>query len=172
MRQHLAVGVLCLLVCASAFAQRTHIDYDHNADFAAFHTYGWEPSPEPGKGEWNQRIIDAVDKQLQAKGLIKVDSNPDMWVIYSRTVKEQVAAFKGGYVPGPGWGTGFAGVPAEATTFEQGTLVVELGDPKTKQILWRGSVSKTLTDNDNKNLKNLDNAVGKLFHDYPPKEKK
>ena len=57
-------------------------------------------------------------------------------------------------------------------SFEEGTLVVELGCPKTKQVVWRGMVTKTLSDNDNKNLKNLDNAVAKLFDDYPPKEKK
>ncbi len=172
MKQILAIGFLCLSVCASALAQRTHVEYDHNSDFAAFHTYGWQPSPEPGKGVWNQRIIDAIDEQLRAKGLTKVDSNPDVWIIYSRSLQQDRSALSGGYVPGPGWGTGFAGVPGEPMTFEKGTLVVELGNAKTKQMLWRGSVSRTLSDNDNKNLKGLDKSVAKLFDDYPPKEKK
>ena len=171
MKQFLAIGFLCLCVCASAFAQRTRIEYDHNEDFAAFHTYGWQPSPEPGKGVWNQHIIDAVDKQLQAKGLTKVDSNPDVWVVYSRSIHQDRSALSGGYVVGGGE-AGFAGVPAEPTTFKEGTLVVELGNPKTKQVLWRGSVTNTLSDNSNKNLKGLDKAVAKLFGDYPPKNKK
>ena len=172
MKQVLAIGVLCLSVCASALAQHTHIDYDHSADFSAFHTYGWQPSPEPGKGEWNQRIVEAVDKQLQAKGLTKADSNPDVWVIYSRRVQQDRSALSGGYVAGSGWGSSFPAVPGEPETFEEGTLVVELGDARTKQMLWRGSVTRTLSDNDNKNLKGLDKAVAKLFDDYPPKGKK
>lgn len=171
MTRALAVAVLCLMVCTFALAQHTRIDYDHSADFAAFHTYDWQPSPEPAKGDWNQRIVDAVDKQLQAKGLTKVNSNPDLLVVYSRSIREDRTAFSGGFVF-IGGETGTAAVPGEPTYFEEGTLVVELGVPKTKQVIWRGSVTRTLNDNDNKNLKGLDKAVAKLFDDYPPKQKK
>jgi hypothetical protein len=173
MKQFLAVGVLCLSICTSALAQRAHIEFDHHADFSAFHTYGWQPSPEPGQGVWNQRIIEEIDRQLQAKGLTKVDSNPDLWVIYCRSVQKDRTAFPGGeYAVAPNWGAASLDLPPTEATFEEGTLVVELGNPKTKQVVWRGSVTRTLNDNDNKNLKGLDKAVAKLFDGYPPKERK
>ncbi len=173
MRRVLIIAVLCLSVCTFALAQRTHIAWDHNADFAGFHTYAWQPSPSPAKGDWNQAIVEEIDKQLQAKGLTKVDSNPDLWVVYTRSIKkDESSVLGGGYVIGPGWGSGEAGIPPTSTTFEEGTLVVELADPKTKQVLWRGAVSNTISDNSNKNLKNLDKSVAKLFEKYPPKSAK
>ena len=47
--------------------------------------------------------------------------------------------------------------------------MLELADAKDKQVLWRGSATDTVTDNSNKNIKNLDKAVAKLFKGYPPK---
>jgi hypothetical protein len=165
-----AVVVLCLAVGTSAFAQHVRTAWDRSADFAAFHTYAWQPSPQPAKGDWNQAIIDAIDKQLQAKGLTKVDTDPDVAVVYSRSIdKESTQGLSGGYVIPPDGDVGGPGIPAIARSWEEGTLVVELGNPKTKQVLWRASASKTLSDNNNKNLKSLDKAVAKLFKDYPPK---
>ncbi|MGA7460477.1 MAG: DUF4136 domain-containing protein, partial [Candidatus Korobacteraceae bacterium] len=80
-RQVLAVGVLWLWLSGFAFAQKTHINFDKSTNFASYKTYMWEKSPNPAQGDWDQRVIADVDKQLQAKGLTKVDSNPDLWVV-------------------------------------------------------------------------------------------
>ena len=167
-----AVVVLCLAVGTSAFAQHVRTAWDRSADFATLHTYAWQASPQPAKGDWNQAIIDAIDKQLQAKGLTRVDADPDVAVVYSRSIaKQSTSGLAGGYIIPPNGDNGGPGIPAIARSWEEGTLVVELGNPKTKQVLWRGSISKTLSDNNNKNLKNLDKAVAKLFKEYPPKSK-
>ena len=133
----------------------------------------WETSPHPANGLWDPRITDAVDKQLQAKGLTKVDSNPDIWVVYSNSIHDQKSVVGSGYGFGPGWGWGGWGAPVTYNTYvtKLGTLVVELADAKDKELLWRGSVTNTITDNSNKNINNLDKAVAKLFQDYPPKGK-
>jgi hypothetical protein len=171
----LAASFLCLMVSTLAFAQKVSIDADRAANFASYHTYMWEPSPNPAHGLWNQRIIDLVDKQLQAKGLTKVDTNPDLWVVYSNSIKDEKSVAGVGYGLGPTWGWGNSGANAAVNNtfvFKVGTLVVELADTKDKQLLWRGSVSDTINDNTNKNIKNLDKAVAKLFKGYPPKQKK
>jgi len=171
----LAVGVLWLFVSTLAFAQKVKIDADRSANFASYHTYMWEASPNPAHGLWNQRIVDAVDKQLQAKGLTKVGSNPDMWVVYSNSIKDEKSVAGAGYGLGPTWGWGNSGAnPAVQNTFvfKVGTLVVELADTKDKQLLWRGMVSDTINDNTDKNINNLDKAVAKMFKGYPPKQKK
>jgi len=168
------VAVLFLLSSTLALAQKTSVDYDRTANFANYHTYMWENSPNPAKGAWNQRIIDAIDKQLQAKGLTKVNANPDVWVVYSNSIRTEKQVVGVGYGLGPAWGSDNGMAPAFHNTFitQVGTLVVELADTKDKQLLWRGSVSNTIYDNTNKNIKNLDKAVAKLFKGYPPKEKK
>jgi hypothetical protein len=173
MKQASSTVILCLTVWTSAFAQHVRTEWDHSADFAAFHTYAWQASPDPAKGAWNQTIMDAIDKQLQAKGLTKVDSDPDVAVVYSRSIqKDSTSGLSGGYIIPPNLDTGGPGIPAIARSWEEGTLVVELDNPKTKQVVWRGSASKTLSDNENKNVKNLDKAVAKLFRKYPPGSKK
>jgi hypothetical protein len=61
----------------------------------------------------------------------------------------------------------------DATTTEQdykeGTLVLDLYDAKTKQLIWRGSAEDTLSDKAEKNEKNLDKAMQKLLKNFPPK---
>jgi Domain of unknown function (DUF4136) len=49
-----------------------------------------------------------------------------------------------------------------------GTLVVDLYDTKTKQLIWRGSAEDTLSDKATKNEKNLDKGVAKMFKAFPP----
>jgi hypothetical protein len=69
-----------------------------------------------------------------------------------------------------GWRPG--GSMGEATVseqdFKEGTLVVNMYDAKTKQILWHGAVEGTLSDKADKNEKNLNKAVAKMFKNFPP----
>ncbi len=174
-RRVFAAIVLSVMFSTVAFAQKTNIDWDRSANFSNYHTYMWEKSPHPAKGFWDQRIVDAVDKQLQAKGLTKVDANPDMWVVYSNSIHDQKEVIGTGYGFGPSWGWGYWG-PGNVTyntyVTKQGTLVVELAHAKdNKVLLWRGSVTNTISDNSNKNINNLDKAVAKLFQNFPPKQK-
>ena len=176
MKRILALVVLSLVVSCAAVAQKVNVDWDREANFSMYHTYMWQQSPHPAKGFWDQRITDAVDKQLQAKGLTKVDSNPDVWVVYSNSIHDQKETVGTGYNMGPYWGWGWWGGPTTTTyntyVTKIGTLVVELSDAKQHELLWRGSATDTISDNSNKNIKTLDNAVNKLFKNYPPKEKK
>ena len=63
---------------------------------------------------------------------------------------------------------GFGDATTTTETYKVGTLVVDLFDSKTKQLLWRGSSSDTLSNNSNKNIKSLDNGVQKMFKQFPP----
>ena len=175
-RRVFAGVVLAVLLSTAAFAQKINIDWDRTANFSNFHTYAWEPSPHPAKNFWNDRIIDAIDKQLQSKGLSKVESNPDLWVVYSNTIHDQKQVVGTGYNMGPGWGWGWWGGPSSVTyntyVTKQGTLVVDIADAKDKDLLWRGSATDTISDNSNKNINTLNKAVDKLFKNFPPQEKK
>src|SRR5271166_4835641 len=138
MKRIFALVVLGLLASSAAVAQTTNIDWDRQANFSLYHTYMWQPSPHPAKGFWDQRIVDAVDQQLQAKGLTKVDSNPDLWVVYSNSIHEQKELVGTGYNYGPYWGWGGWGAAAvyNSGVTKQGTLVVEISDVKQKDLLW------------------------------------
>jgi hypothetical protein len=163
----------CFLVSASVLAQKTNVDWDRSTDFSQFHTYAWQPSPNPAKGLWDQRVIDGINQQLQAKGLTQVQSNPDLWVVYTSHIKDQKEVVGTGYGIGPGWGWGWWGGPVTTTyqtyIYREGTLVVELANAKSHELEWRGSVTDTIKDNSNKNINQLNKGIAKLFKNYPPK---
>ena len=41
-------------------------------------------------------------------------------------------------------------------------------DAKTKQLIWRGSAEGTVSNKAEKNEKNLDKGVAKMFKKFPP----
>jgi hypothetical protein len=57
-----------------------------------------------------------------------------------------------------------------SSTIDIGKLVIGLFDPATKQLIWRGSASKTLDikKDPEKNYRTLEKAMAKLFKNYPP----
>jgi hypothetical protein len=54
-------------------------------------------------------------------------------------------------------------------TYVVGTLVVDLFDTRTKQVIFRGWATDALSDNPKKETKKLEKDIEKLFKDFPPK---
>jgi|SRR5271166_5343563 len=120
----------------------------------------------------DQDIRRAVDEQLAQKGLTKVEKNADLQVIYHAAIHQEV----GVNLSGSGWGgRGLGGwldgsIQGQSSTIPIGTLVVDLYDPARKQLIWRGDATKgiDLKKDPDKNYKNLQKAMAKLFKNYPP----
>ena len=60
---------------------------------------------------------------------------------------------------------------ATSSTIDVGSLVLDMYDPTTKQLVWTGTATKTInpSGNQQKNEKNLDKAMEKLLKKFPPK---
>jgi hypothetical protein len=56
-------------------------------------------------------------------------------------------------------------------TYTVGTLVVDLFDARTMQLIWRGVGTETLSDKPEKDTQKLNKTVEKMFKDFPPKSK-
>lgn len=154
----------------AGYSQTVSVDWDHSAgNFSQFKTYAWvkptRPTPNP---LMDQRIVAAIDSQLAAKGLKKVDDSPDVLVTYGAGISQQTQAVATG-TGGWRWGGGMATVNQYVTNV--GTLVVDIDDGKTKQLLWRGAAKDTLSDKPDKNSQKIDKAVTKMFQKYPPSGK-
>jgi len=153
-------------------AQDTRTNAMPGTDFSKYHTYKWVAIQ--GASHPNQ-IVDAeikqsVDAQLTTKGLTKTDGDKaDLYVGYQTAVDQQKQW--NGYGTGGGWRWGGGMATATSSTIDIGTLVVDLYDPATKQLVWSGRATKTIdpSSNQQKNEKNLDKAMAKLFKNYPPK---
>src|ERR1700686_1041359 len=177
MRSFRSTAVCILFISAvmgAAFAQHVKTDFDHQANFSQYKTYSWEQIT-PANSLWDARIKSAVDAQLAAKGWTQVDSGGDVAIVAIKTTQTQrsLQTFYDGMGGGWRW-RGFGGM-GEATTTEQdykeGTLLLDMYDAKTKQLIWRGSAEDTLSNKEETNEKNLNKGVAKMFKKFPPRAK-
>lgn len=176
MRMKTLVPMLGLaLASTTASAQKVTYDYDKATDFTKVRTYAWVHSRAEVQDELNhKRIVDAVDAQLSAKGLTRVQEGgmADVLVAYGagfdRSLEINGSSSDWGGPLYRGNRTGSARTQEIVT----GTLVIAMADPETKSVVWRGVASKDLDENASpeKRDKNINKAMGKLFEHYPPKK--
>src|SRR5215471_6058115 len=163
---------VALMACIVAQGQDVRYNFMPGTDFSKCHTYKWvaiEGASHPNQ-IMDAEIKQAVDSQLAAKGLTKTDSEKaDLYVGYQIAVDQERQW--------NAWGTGrgFGGGMGSATssTISIGTLVLDMYDPGTKQLVWTGNATKTMdpSSNQEKNMKSLNKAMEKLLKNYPPKQK-
>lgn len=167
-----------LLLAACAYGQDVHYNYDRSANFAAYKTYQWVEIPG---GSVPDRLIDqaikqAADEQLAQKGLIKVAEYPDLYIGYQVVInlEKSVDLYSTGIGPGGWGGWGDRSVHGQTSTVPVGILLMDLYDVAKKQLVWRGDAIKTidLKEDPDKNYKNLQKVIAKLFRNYPPKASK
>ena len=168
-RSILASAGIALLFATASFAQQVKTDYDRSTDFNQYKTYSWE-KVQTEDPLWVGRIKEAVNAALAAKGLTPVESGGDIAIVAMEMTKNQrtLNTFYDGFGGGWRWGGGFGNATTTVDNYKVGTLVVDLFDAKTKNVVWRGSSSDTLSDKSDKNIKNLDKGVQKMFEHYPP----
>ena len=164
---------MMLLFAGKSSAQQVKTDYDRGVNFGQYKTYSWEGVKTKDVLDVD-RIKAAVNAALAAKGWTLVDSGGDVSVIAIEMAHDQqtLNTFYDRFGGGWGWRRFGGGDFGEATTttesYKVGTLVVDLFNAKTKQLIWRGASSDTLSNNSDKNIKNLDKGVEKMFKNFPP----
>jgi hypothetical protein len=162
---------MMLLFAGKLSAGDVKTDYDRNANFSQYKTYSWQQVKTKNLLDVD-RIKSSVNAALAAKGWTQVDSGGDVSVVAIEITRNQqtLNTFYDGFGGGWRW-RGFGGMGEATTTTETykvGTLVVDLFDAKTKELVWRGSSSDTLSNNSEKNIKNMDKDVEKMFKNFPP----
>jgi hypothetical protein len=164
---------LMLLFAGNASAQQVKTDYDRSTNFAQYKSYSWEHVKTQDPLDVD-RIKSAVNAALAAKGWTQVDSGGDVSIVALEMTRDQqtLNTFYDGLGGGWGWrrfgGGGFGQATTTTETYKVGTVVVDLFDTKTKQLIWRGTESDTLSNKSDKNIKNLDKGVEKMFKQFPP----
>ena len=105
-------------------------------------------------------------------GFKNVDANPDVIVATHAVTKEEKELSASGYRGGLRWGGGMGTASVMTYTYAVGSLVMDLYDAKTKQLVWRGTATDSLEDKPEKNAVKIVKALDKMFKAYPPKLKK
>jgi hypothetical protein len=169
-RVFVTLALVAVLFSIPALAEKIETDYDHSVNFSQYHTYSWGHvhSTDPF---FEKRIRDAVDHELQSKGWQLVPEGGDV-TLTAVAVKKNKAEYTTFY-DGLGGGWRWHGWGGMATTMVEdvpvGTLVVDIYDTATEQLIWRGVAQDQLSDKPEKDTKKLEKAVSKMFEKFPPR---
>jgi len=155
----------------AAVAQDVKTNYMPGTNFSKYKTYKWvviEGAHMPDQ-IMDQQIKLAIDTQMAAKGFTKADGDTGLDLGYQISVANQTQWSTYG-TGGPRWGWGGGMVTTTSSTYQVGTLDLDMYDPATRQLVWRGTATKTVNPSDNpeKNQKNLNKAMEKLLKKFPP----
>jgi hypothetical protein len=163
--------LMLVLLSVPCYAQKVHIDYDTDYDFTQIQTYQWA---KPVEFEQNtlmhQRVITAINYQLRMGGAEEVDSDPDVYVTYHSDSREEVNinssnygyGYGGGFRYHGGYGGGFGTTTTHVSRYEVGTMVIDIWDGETKNLIWRGTAEATVSKNPAKVEKKITKAIQKL----------
>ena len=177
--------VLVLLVATAAMSGcsslKIHTDYDPGVDFARLQSYAWLPDPSSPTGDprldsslLHARVRRAVDSQLAARGHREASPDEaDFLVAYHVALETKLDVDTIDYGYGYGWGHWYGGTRSSTRVreYEQGTLLLDFVDPKTRQLLWRGSSSARIRPDSSpeEHQKRADEAVAAMLERFPPK---
>jgi hypothetical protein len=175
------VALILTLALAACTTYRVYTDYDPAAQFASYRTYSWRTTPDQVSPLLAQRIVDAVDVQLRAKGWTEVATGGDIAIAANVATRQEYYLtdfYDGPYWGGWGWGWGgwggrwggaYGGFnSAYVHSFTVGTLAVDMFDARTRQAIWRGTADGAIKKNPTKATADIQTAVAKMFATFPP----
>src|SRR2546423_6452985 len=134
----------------------------------------------------NQRLRADLLQGFESKGFTSVQSNPDFLVAYYAGTKAKMDTTY--WAPDYGWRYGYRGFGFRGSRFRsawpwygyaspypnmqvseytQGSVIVDVIDPKTMELLWRGQGVATVSDNPDTYAKELDKSVVSILNKFP-----
>jgi hypothetical protein len=155
-RRLLAVAALATLT--ACFSVQVNHDFNPKADFAALQTFDWMPESDHQSDSSaaddlrERRFRTATEAYLTEKGFRKVTSGADFVVGYHLTVENEVDFQTVNTYWGPRWdyggmypdyyggyyGGGMAPTRSTARGYLQGTLIIDIFDVESEELVWRG----------------------------------
>jgi hypothetical protein len=159
-------------------------DVDKTADFSKYKTFAWGQSiSEADEPAYDNPLIlknikETIESEFAKKGIYESASHPDFIVNYKTHTAEKHEVRSSPYaMAGPfffpmyryywgGYGpySGYYGT--RETTFKEGTLIIDVIDSKTNELVWRGTV-KGNVDNLNVLERQVEKGVRAILKKYP-----
>jgi Domain of unknown function (DUF4136) len=149
-----------LMGCATA---QVNTDWDANAQFTNYHTYAWMDTPHMQAMQqatlFDRRLRGTVEEQLTAKGLRKANANgeADLLLLYHTGVQDKIDVLQSGYF----------GRHLDVREYQQGTLVLDLVDAKSKSLVWRGTATGEVSGGADPSSDKIAKTIQKMFERYP-----
>jgi len=169
MRKTLTALFVGLALAPMALAQDVSVDSDTSYDFSKLKTFAIQVATSGGNPLAEKRVVGEVEEALVGKGWKKADpaAADAMVMLHGATeTKKNLSTMYSGM---GGWRFGGMGTAQTSVQeYKVGTLVVDIFDAKSKQLVFRGTAQDEMSDKVDKNQKKLEKATGKMFKDFPP----
>ena len=112
-----------------------------------------------------QALRDEIRRAFEAKGYRYTPQGASLDVAFYATTRPVVDYRTWDY--GYTW-TGIPIVATEVVQYEQGSVIIDVIDPTTHQLLWRGQAAAPLDGDPNKYINTLRKAVDETVEKFPP----
>jgi uncharacterized protein DUF4136 len=143
-----------------AAATTTSVEYDPQIDFSRYETWSWHRAVTPAAHPvTDKRIREAIETGLAARGISRVDRDGTLLVVYhaSKTIEIDLVPIK----------SGVASTPTRIRYVEKGSLVVDLLDAASGDVVWRGHAVGALRFGPSEIAEQVKAAVEKLLENFP-----
>ncbi len=174
-----AVLASAFALSTGAFAANVSTDYNHETNFRSYHTFSFF-KVQTADPFLDKRLEAEVTQDLGKAGYTMVSSGGDLNVTlfegeHNRkeynTFYDGLGGFGYGWRGWGGWGGGW-GPSYQNTTVENvpvGTLMLDMYDGNTHQLVWRGRAMTDIGNNADKNTKKFDKDVDHMLNGFPPR---
>ena len=165
----IAFVALLALACAPALLAKIIVNHDQEANFSKYESWAFLKGT-PATSELSQgRIEGIIEEELAAKGMKRVESDPDFYVVTHAATSAGQRIYADTYdYHGRRYHSGWGTTTVNIVNYTEGTLTIDIVDAGTKDLVWRGLGTDTLGKKPEKNAKKARKIIRKLFRQFPP----
>ena len=181
------VALLTVIVLASGCSSASNLrsDYDPDADFGSYQTYNFMENAGPSTNNYesffSQYMKAAIDIEMQNRGYVKTDDNPDLLVNFNGILQEKTKirevpaspppmgyyGYRSSYYYGTWGGYGY-GTETQVSQYTEGTFNIDLVDNAKDQLIWEAVGVGRVSQKDLENLQEgVMRGVPRFFALYP-----
>ena len=176
MRTYVGAILALMLGCLSSCSPAVNVQQKAGVDFSKYHTYDWAKTEVKSANSQNpiynsslndEMIQGAISKELAQRGIQQVQgkARPDFYLTYHLYIEEAERTipnpptpgyaypynmmYRGRFMPinygywytSPSYNTGYS-----TETFNEGTMILDVVDAKSHNLVWRGSMADAVSD--------------------------
>jgi hypothetical protein len=181
-------GLMAFIIVLAGCASAVHVEKDKRADFRNYKTFAWIDSDGKGMNDQNktndlteQKIREAVNKELEKEGWREVRNRPDILLSYDvlveRAVKEEsnpvysspysrivynpyTRRYMTIYYPSQ-----FMGYERDQREVREGTITISMIDARTDKTVWQGWTTDEVNSR-HLTSKEIQNSVRSIFKKF------
>ena len=174
--------IVALIFAGQVNAQKVKVDLDKEADFSNYKSItflGWQKDSDKLLNDLDQeRMRSSFTSEFKSRGMEKGGDEADLAITLYLVLEQKTSTTaytnyyggggRGGYGRGGwGWGNGYGTTTYSESDYIKGTLVMDVYDNSTNQLIWQAVASGTVKENPKKRDKGIPKMAAKLMKKFP-----